>query len=233
MVRNRSRSSSGFDGSRASSSTRSLKSSQLSSRLMNRLGSGGGGRRRRPRGGADTVLGRGCASGDHASLTPAFDAEDRTGQADDGQDVGSSRLPEHAQVDGIEIRAVLHPLGCLQDHRDRTEPGVTDDPAKRLQAQMPAADAGVAIDPAPALATAVVEVPDPDPADPDRPVQCIHRSIVLVRGRQGIPCRKNMAGVDANAEPLRLGDPVEDRAQVLEPMPEAGPLPRGGLEVDP
>ena len=40
IARNRSRSSSGFDGSRASSSTRSLKSSQLSSRLMNRLGSG-------------------------------------------------------------------------------------------------------------------------------------------------------------------------------------------------
>ncbi len=36
--RNRSRSSRGFDGSRASSSTRSLKSSQLSSRLMNKLG---------------------------------------------------------------------------------------------------------------------------------------------------------------------------------------------------
>ena len=49
--------------------------------------------------------------------------------------------------------------------------------------------------------------------DSDGPVQRIHRFIVLLRGRQGIARRENVAGVDANAQPLGLGDPVEDRAR--------------------
>ena len=89
-----------------------------------------------------------------------------------GQAVTAGRTfqePEHAQVEGVELLARLGPLGRLQDHRDRAETRVVDDVPERLQAQMPAADPRVAIDPAPAFATAVVQVPDPNPSAGRRP----------------------------------------------------------------
>src|SRR4051812_29168258 len=85
------------------------------------------------------------------------------------------QLPEQAEVHGIELLAMLvQPLRRLQDHRDAAETRVVDDETKRFQAEVPPADPRVAIDPAPPLATAVIEVPDPDPVRPDRPSQLLH-----------------------------------------------------------
>jgi hypothetical protein len=74
--------------------------------------------------------------------------------------------PEHAQVEGVELLARLRTLGRFQDHGDRAETRVVDDVSERFEAQMPAADPLVAIDPAPAFAAAVVQVPDSNPPRP-------------------------------------------------------------------
>ena len=108
IARNRSRSSSGFDGSRASSSTRSLKSSQLSSRLMNRLGSEARpatARRRRPaadRRWARWVRHRWTRASSSRLAPPS---QDGTGSGRSADGSGRSQLPEDAQVDGVELLA--------------------------------------------------------------------------------------------------------------------------------
>src|SRR5262249_60346978 len=109
MGTNRSRSSKGTDGSRASSRTRSLKSSQLSSRLMTRLGSGGASSSRRV---AVAVARLPLIEG--SRMAPP---------------IGVGAGPEVAQgaeVDGVELLAALGPLGGLQDHRQGGESRVVD-----------------------------------------------------------------------------------------------------------
>src|SRR5262245_25126567 len=110
MATNRTRSSNGVDGSRASSRTRSLKSSQLSSRLMNRLGSGGAAS-------AATVavmapLGEIVWDMRTQPLGPASAEGEPSGGA-----VGALvELPQHAEIDDVEVFALLGPLGRLEDH---------------------------------------------------------------------------------------------------------------------
>ncbi len=94
-------------------------------------------------------------------------------------------------------------------------------------------DPRMAIDPASPLTTAVVEMPDPDPIHTDRPVEIMHRPIVIILGRERIACRENMAGIDANPKALRGFDLREDRAEVLEPVPETSPLPRRRFQGNP
>ncbi len=75
-------------------------------------------------------------------------------------------------------------------------------------------------------------MPDPDPTDTHGPIQVIHRLMVLHTRREGIARRENVAAIQANPEPIRLLDPLEDFREMFEPMPEATPLPGRDFEVD-
>src|SRR5262249_50386732 len=125
-------------------------------------------------------------------------------------------LAQGAQVDRVQLLVPLASLGRLQDHGQPLEPGVVDEVTERLEAEATPADGRVPVDPAPALAQAVVHVPDADAADAHRPDSSTQGRIVLLPGPQGIAGRENVAGVRADAEPLGLGDEVEDAGEVLE-----------------
>src|SRR5260370_14650614 len=80
------------------------------------------------------------------------------------------RRPDEAaqrrQVDGVHVLLVALLLGGLQDHRVVAEARVVDEQAERLQAELAAADVGVAIDAAPERAQAVVDAQTAPPAPP-------------------------------------------------------------------
>ena len=109
----------------------------------------------------------------------------------------------------VELLALLDPLGCLQNHGDRVETAVVQEVAKRLETKPAATDSGVAVNPAPAFSHAIVQVPDPNPAETDRPVQLFHQAIVLFRSLEGIACREKMTGVNANPQSFRLANTLE------------------------
>ena len=141
---------------------------------------------------------------------------------------------QNAQVDGVEVFTRLgDPFRGFENHRHAGEARVRDDPPERFETDPAKADSRVPIHPASPRFDAVVEVQDPDPAQPDGPVERLDGGIVTCVVVQGIARRENMAGIDANSQPLGLGNCIKDDLQMLESVPQATPLPRGGLQVDP
>ncbi len=108
-----------------------------------------------------------------------------------------------------------------------------DETPERFQPHAPPAQSGVPVDAAAPFAGAIVQMPDADPAQPDRPVQGFESCIVLPLPGQGIARREEMARVHAHSQPLRVADALEDGGQVLEAMSQAGPLAGGRFEIDP
>ena len=122
-----------------------------------------------------------------------------------GPSLGPDELPEDPGVADVEVLARPRPLGRLQDHRHVPEPRVVDQVAERLEAQWPRPDPRVAIDAAAAARGSCRSGARPGrgPGRRTGPAASIVSSY-SAGGAQGIPRGENMAGVHANAQPLRL-----------------------------
>ncbi len=66
--------------------------------------------------------------------------------------------------------------------------------------------------------------------DADRFVQGPHGGFVLSISLQGISGGEDVAGIEADAQAVRILDAVQDGGQVLEPPAEVGSLSGGGLQ---
>src|SRR5690242_21709634 len=78
----------------------------------------------------------------------------------------------------------------------------------------------------------VVEMKGPDPAQPEESAAPFHRGPVARIGADVVARRKQMAGVEADAHPVRLLDRGHYRGQILEGAADGRTAARGVLEHD-
>src|SRR5262249_60768639 len=65
----------------------------------------------------------------------------------------------------------------------------------------------------------------------DEPIELFHRPPVALGRSNVIPGREQVAGVEADVDPLLLGHPVENLAQVFETPTQHAALPGGDLQA--
>jgi len=102
--------------------------------------------------------------------------------------------------------------------------------AKRLSADLAAADGGVPVDTAAQLALRVVGMPQPDPLQADDAIELRHRRRVGLLGADVVTGREDVTCIETHAEPCRVLDRLQHVRQVLEAVAEAGALSRRGLQ---
>jgi len=101
-----------------------------------------------------------------------------------------------------------------------------------LEAEVTAADVLVAVDARARRPLAVVDVDRPDVPEPDRALQVGHGGREALGGPDRVARGVEVLGVEAHAHPVAAGHEAEEVAELLEAMPDRGPLPGRGLEEE-
>ena len=86
------------------------------------------------------------------------------------------------------------------------------------------------IDSAAQLFFGIVHVQALDPFDADDVVKLLNGGLVVLRLDQWITRRKHVTRIDANPQPFRFGDSIDNPCQVFEAMPNRRALAGGGLQ---
>src|SRR5437588_472221 len=107
------------------------------------------------------------------------------------------------QVDRVHVLVVAFDLRRLQHHRPVAKTRIVDQQAKRLDAEMSAANMSVAINPAAVRLEAVVDVKRLQARQTDEPIEGAKRGAILRFGGECIAGREDVAGVQTDAEPAR------------------------------
>lgn len=137
---------------------------------------------------------------------------------------------ESAQVDHVEVFAVFLALGGFEIHWEVAESPVAQEQAEGLEAEVTAADVGVAIDAAAEGFFRVVEVQGAELLEADGAVELAEGVAVVAGGVEAVSGGEDVAGVDADAEAVGIADGVENLGEVLEAVTERGALAGGGFE---
>ena len=114
----------------------------------------------------------------------------------------------------------------------RVRKAVIEQQAERFQPDLAAADVRMAVHAAAERLAAVVDMEEPQPLRADQPIEGAERGSVLRLRMQAIARGEDVAGIETDAEPIRIADHLEDAGQVLELMAEAAPLSRRRLQQD-
>src|SRR3990172_6812727 len=142
----------------------------------------------------------------------------------------SHQLPERPQIDHVQILPFLLPLRRLQVHGYAPESGVVEQESERFQAHATAADVLMAVDSAAKLSLRVVQVKRLHLADADGAVEFPHGCSVVQFCPHRVSGGEGMAGIEADSQPVRIANLVQDPRQVFEPVADIGPLTGGDFE---
>jgi hypothetical protein len=95
---------------------------------------------------------------------------------------------------------------------------------------MARADRSMTVEPASQRRPGVVQMKGPDAIQADPPLQLLQGVLVSFGAHEVVAGGQQMAGVEADSEPLRAPHPIQDPGQVLEAVAERGALARGDLQ---
>src|SRR5262245_11485897 len=103
---------------------------------------------------------------------------------------------------------------------------------ERLKSQAALTDMGVPIDAAAERLFAVVEMKRPQLFQADDALEFLEGCLIVSGGEQRVTGGENVTRVEANTEPLRILDAVDNGRQLLKTMPQAASLSGGRLQQD-
>ncbi len=129
---------------------------------------------------------------------------------------------------GLQISAI----GCYEvvvlrgfdDHRDPSQAGISDQVAKRFEADRPLADVLVTVHAASQFLLAVVDVNDLEGGDAHDLIEYTENAVIIVKGPDVVAGSKQMAGIQADTGSLRQSDLIQEQRDLLEAMPQRGSL---------
>ena len=123
-------------------------------------------------------------------------------------------------------------LGGFEQHRQRGEPRVVDNPPEGLEPEPAFANVLVTIDAAAAGFLRVVHVKRLQSRKPDDPAEGVERLAIAIFRTDVVSRGQQVAGVEADADAWRAAERVDDGGEMFEPVAEVGSLAGRVLQQD-